>query len=161
MVMKIFEEVIKRYMRLGSGQFLKDFRREYNLKKTLAHRKAVLARKEKEQERQLKVQIKAIEEDRSPSKRSSHLRLIALINQIHEKGMIRLYTKEEIKQLCGAYDVHVKAKWNKSQLVKELASKIMKSTDIPCHSVMSNYAVEEIFHENDLNRLPVLRFRRL
>ena len=97
LVIKIFEEVIRRYLRLGSGQFLKDFRRDYNLKKTLAHRKAVLARKEKDQERQMKVQIKAIEGDRSPSKRSSHLRLVALINQIHKKGMIRLYTKKELK----------------------------------------------------------------
>ena len=66
LVIKIFEEVIRRYLRLGSGQFLKDFRRDYNLKKTLAHRKAVLARKEKDQERQMKVQIKAIEGDRKP-----------------------------------------------------------------------------------------------
>ena len=162
LVIKIFEEVIQRYLRLGSGQFLNDFRRDYNLKKTLAHRKAVLARKEKDQERQMKVHIKAIEEDRSPSKRSSHLRLVALINQIHEKGRIRLYTKEELKQLCGAYDVHIKAKWNKSQLVKELTSKIIECTEIPCHGVMSNYAVEEIFRPNSApDRLPVLRFRRL
>ena len=145
LVIKIFEEVIRRYLRLGSGQFLKGFQRDYNLKKTLAHRKAALARKEKDQERQMKVQIKAIEGDRSPSKRSSHLRLVALINQIHKKGMIRLYTKEELKQLCGAYDVQIKAKWNKSQLVKELTPKIIECTEMPCHCVMSNYAVEAIF----------------
>ena len=161
--MKIFDEVIQRYMRLGSGQFLKDFRRDYNLKKTLAHRKAVLARKEKDQERQLKVQIKAIEEDRSSSKRASHLRLVALIKQIHEKGIVKLYTKAELKQLCGAYDVNIKAKWNKSQLVKELTSKIIECTEMPCHGLMSNYTVEEIVRSDNAapSRLPVLRFHRL
>ena len=110
----------------------------------------------------MKVHIKAIEEHRSPSKRSSHLRLVALIDQIHEKGMIRLYTEEESKQLCSAYDVHIKAKWNKWQLVKDLTSKIIECTEIPCNRIMSNYAVNEIFRRgNAPDRLPVLRFLRL
>ena len=61
--------------------------------------------------------------------------------------MIRLYTKEELMQLCGAYDVYIKAKWNKSQLVKELTPKLIECTEMPCHGVMSNYAAERYFAE--------------
>lgn len=162
LVMKIFKEVVERYLKLGCGQFLRDFRRDFHLKKTLAHRKAVLARKEKAKEKQMKIELRAIENDRSPSKRSSHLRLIALINQIHEKGMTRLYKKTELQQLCRAYGIRIMAKWNKSKLVNELVSKVNKCIDIPCHEIMSRYAVDAIYRPEDTpDRLPVLRFRRI
>jgi hypothetical protein len=162
LVMKIFEEIIERYLKMGCGQFLRDFRRDFHLKKTLAHRKAVLARKEKAKEQQMKIELKAIENDRSPAKRSSHVCLLALINQIHDKGMIRLYKKTELQQLCSAYGVRFVAKWNKSKLVKELVSKVIECIEMPCHEVMSRYAVNEVVRsDNAPDRLPVLRFRRL
>ena len=36
---------------MGAGKFLRDFRRDYNIKKTIAHRKAVFQRKKKADEK--------------------------------------------------------------------------------------------------------------
>ena len=55
----------------------------------MAHRK-----EEKAAEKQLKVELETIENDRSPSKRSSYVRLLDLISQMKEKGVMRLYTKK-------------------------------------------------------------------
>ena len=60
---ELFKEIVERYMKMGAGQFLRDFRRDYHLRKSLAHRKAVLQRKEKANERRMKVPLKEIEQD--------------------------------------------------------------------------------------------------
>jgi hypothetical protein len=125
-------------MKMGCGQFLRDFRRDFRLKKTLAHRKAVLARKEKAAEKRLKVELDAMKIDRSPFKRSSHVHLLALISQVQAKGMMRLYTKSELHKLCSAYGVHYQTKWNKAKIVNELMSKVENCTEIPCHEVLSS-----------------------
>ena len=91
---------------MGCGQFLRGFRCDFRLKKTSAHRKAVLAGKEKAAEKRLKIELETMENDQSPSKRSSHVRLLALISQVQEKGAMRLYTKNELQKLCSAYAVH-------------------------------------------------------
>ena len=55
MVYEIFEEVIVRFLKLGARQFLRDFRRDYHVKKSLAHRKAITKRKERPNEKPMKV----------------------------------------------------------------------------------------------------------
>ena len=64
---------------MGAGQFLRDFRRDFRLKKAMAHRKAVLARKEKAEELRQKVDLAEIRNDKSPMKKSSHVRLVVLL----------------------------------------------------------------------------------
>ena len=158
LVLQIYEDVVVRYMKMGCGQFLRGFRRDFRLKKTLAHQKAVLAREEKAAEKRLKIELETMENDRSPSKRSSHVRLLALISQVQEKGVIRLYTKNELQKLCSAYGVHYMTKWNKSKIVRELTLKVASCTEMP---VMSRFIVEEVSpSENTPRRLPVLRIRR-
>ena len=147
---------------MGCGQFLRGFRRDFHLKKSMAHRKAVLERKEKAAEKRLKVELETIENDRSPSKRSSHIRLLAMINQVKEKGMMRLYTKNELQKLCSAYGVSYMTKWNKTKIAKELTLKVVSCTEMPCHDVMSRFTVEEVSTSNNApHRLPVLRIRRI
>ncbi|CAB3981947.1 ATP-dependent DNA helicase PIF1 [Paramuricea clavata] len=92
LVSELFMEIVERYMKMGAGQFLRDFRRDYHLKKSLAHRKAVLQRKEKANERRMKVHFKQMEQDRSPGKRISHARLLSLVNELTHKGLTLLYT---------------------------------------------------------------------
>ena len=79
LVLQIYKDVV-RYMKMGCGQFLRGFRRDFGLKKTSAHQKAVLARKEKAAEKRLKIELETMENDQSPSKRSSDVRLLALIS---------------------------------------------------------------------------------
>ena len=45
--MDIYKDVVTRYLKMGAGQFLRDFRRDYHIKKSLAHRKSLMLKKEK------------------------------------------------------------------------------------------------------------------
>lgn len=144
---------------MGAGQFLRDFRRDFRLKKAMAHRKAVLARKEKAEELRQKVDLAEIKKDKSPKKKSSHVRLVALATQLKEAGLMRLYKKLELQQLCEAYGIRWVAKWNKRRLVKELFQKLI-CQEMPSHQLLSRY---EILPQpaNVTNRIPVLRLRRV
>ena len=144
-------------MKMGCGQFLRGFRHDFCLKKSMAHRK-----EEKAAEKQLKVELETIENDRSPSKRSSYVRLLDLISQMKEKGVMRLYTKNELQKLCSTYGVNYMTKWNKSKIAKELTLKVASCSEMPFHDVMSRFIVEEVStSKNAPHRLPVLRIRRI
>ena len=147
---------------MGAGQFLRDFRRDYHLKKSLAHRKAVLQRKEKENERKMKVQLSQIEQDRSPRKKNSHARLMTLVNELKHKGLMRLYTKGELGRLCTAHDVRCLSRWNKERIASELACSITHCEYMPSHQVMSCYAVvRDGFKADNPHLVPPLRLRRI
>ena len=118
---------------MGASQFLRDFRRDYHLKRSHAHRIAVMERKEKAREYQLKVQLSEIDQDGSYEKTASHLRLMALVAEVGEKGMERLYKKNELQILCSAYGVIHKTKWNKSKLSLKLCQAI------PLHKTLTFY----------------------
>ena len=47
----IFASVIKRYVHMGTVQYLRDFRRSYDLKKTAELRKRVLQKQKKNKEK--------------------------------------------------------------------------------------------------------------
>ncbi len=158
---ELFKEIVERYMKMGAGQFLRDFRRDYHLRKSLAHRKAVLQRKEKANERRMKVPLKEIEQDRSPGKRISHARLLSLVNKLTHKGLIRLYTKCDLQRLCSAYDVRCLVRWNKEKIASELALTIPQRENMPSHQILSRYTVVQAGSEADsphhISRLTIRR----
>ena len=45
LIEEIFKEIVKRYIRMGAGQFIKDFCRAFKIKKAAAHQHAVMQRK--------------------------------------------------------------------------------------------------------------------
>ena len=108
---------------MGAGQFLRDFRRDYHLKKSLAHQKSLMSKKEKARKGRMKVHLAQIEQDRSERKRASHIRLLALINEVKEE-VGTLYKKAELQHLCDAYKVKYLKSWNKGQLSKALTQVI-------------------------------------
>ena len=139
----------------GAGQF---FRWDYHIKKSSAHRKAVLQRKEKAKERRMKVHLHQIEQDRSPGKKSSHARLTALVHDSTHKGLMRLYMKKELQRLSSMYDVKYLSRWNKEKLAGELSNVIPRSENMPNQYKMSNYAAEIVQQEEPTRIL--MRFRR-
>ena len=148
---------------MGAGQFLREFRREYNLKKSLAHRKAVLQRKEKANERRMKIQLTQIEQDRSPGKKISHAGLTTLVNTLQHRGLSRLHTKSELQRLCVGYDVQCLSRWNKEKIASELATTILHCESMPSHQAMSRYAivrdVRDVVNEHQV--IMPLRIRRI
>jgi hypothetical protein len=156
----MYDEVTVRYLKMGAGQFLRDFRRDYNIKKSLAHRKAVTQRKEKANEKRMKVHFQQIEQDRSPGKKVSHVRLLSLVNELKANGLMRLYTKSELQRLCSGYNVRYLSKWNKGKLSAELAHAISHCESMPNFQVTSRYVVD-ILREDQHVAIPILRLRRL
>ena len=69
------------------------------------------------------------------------MRLLTLVDELKHKGLIRLYTKGELKRLCTAYDVRCLSRWNKEKIASELAFSITHCENMPSHQVMPCYAV--------------------
>lgn len=68
----MYSEVIQRYVNMGANQFLKDFRKKWQVKKAMAHRQMVMARKEKKVQKEAKVTLKEIQDDHSSQKERAH-----------------------------------------------------------------------------------------
>ena len=158
----MYKDVTERYMKIGAGQFLRDFRRDFRIKKSTAHRKAVMERNENARQKRVKVNLPEIEQDRSHGKEVSHTRLVALVNRVKTNGMVRLYKKKEVQTLCSSYNCRFLAKWNKTKLANELSQAILRHNIIPCPQITSMYAVDQNQEfGNDTTRVPPLRLRRL
>jgi hypothetical protein len=144
---------------MGAEQFLRDFRRDFHIKKSMAHREAVLQKKKIVEEKQLKVQIPEIEQDRSKGKKISHMRLLDLVHKLGSECITRLYSKKELQHLCAAYNIRSVSRRNKMKLASELAQAIPRFDVVPCHEITSTYTVDVVNDRS--NAIPVLRIRRL
>lgn len=74
-------EVVKRYANMGANQFVKEFRRKWQVKKAMAHRQMVMARKDKRVQQEAKVPVSEIIADQSDHKERSHHRMKELISK--------------------------------------------------------------------------------
>lgn len=133
-----------RVFRMGAGQFLSDFRRDYRIQKTLAHRKALMIRREKLRQRDMKVSLSEICKDKSPGKKVSHARLVTLVHDIKADGLVSLYKKKELQLLCKGYAVAYVSKWNKRRLASALIEQIGLNQHMPCHQETSRYSVNTL-----------------
>ena len=95
----LFGKMLKRFTNVGSKQFWKDFLRDFMLKKTLAHRKMVLIRKNKQEKNNAKIMIKQFEEDSSSKKVNTHSQLKTLLLKYGEAYLWTIYQMAELKQL--------------------------------------------------------------
>lgn len=160
MVSELYSEVGTRYIKMGAGQFLRDFRKDYHLEKTLAHRKSIMQKKERASKRKMKVHFAQIDHDSSKGKRISHLRLSALVGELKAEGLKTLYQKKELQKLCNAYNVRYLSRWNKDKLANDLSQAIMRNDAIPAFQVLSFYRAE-LLGEEQANMVPNIRIRRL
>ena len=72
LVVQLFKDVVTRYVKMGIGEFTRDFRGDYQLHKTERNKKDLVSSK---------VTIAFIKEDSSANKQSSHQRLQAMLVQ--------------------------------------------------------------------------------
>ena len=63
-VSNVFQEMARRYINMGTKQFLKDLRREQQINKTVAYRQMVMMRKQKKERKDAKVTLDKIRSDR-------------------------------------------------------------------------------------------------
>lgn len=78
---ELFTEVVQRYTNVGANQFVKDFRRQWKVKKAMAHRQMVMARKDKQVQKDAKVPLEKVIQDNSCHKEVSHNQLKDVIGR--------------------------------------------------------------------------------
>ena len=86
----------------------------------------------------MKVDIPQIEQDQSPHKQLSHLRLRALVNNVKAEGLKVMYNKKELQLLCNAYSLRFLSRWNKTKLASELAKAVVEHDLMSAPQVMSS-----------------------
>ena len=91
--LELYREVVLRYFRMGAGQFLRNFRKDYQLQKTLAHRKSILQKKEKANKKKLKVPIPQIEHDASKDKTIPY-KITCFGGSVEHRGIANIILQE-------------------------------------------------------------------
>ncbi len=122
----IFKEVTERYMKMGAGQYLRDFRRDAKWQKTEAHRVKVMQRSEKNTLKKDQVSLDEIRSDTSEGKVSSHVMLRGLVEKHPNIFETRIYRNDDIKVLLKAYNIKPKGK--KEDMAKQFAAAIHANT---------------------------------
>ena len=129
--LQLFKTVVTRYLKMGIGEFLREYRRDFKLQKTEAHRKKVVEKKNKKDLTSSKVTLRSMKEDASASKKNSHQRLQVMVNDKETIFHTTVYSKSEIQLLCKAYGVVFKKNDNKVKLSDKLIPKIRNLHNIP------------------------------
>ncbi|XP_078384429.1 uncharacterized protein LOC144666877 [Oculina patagonica] len=119
------------YLNMGTSQFLRDFRRAHQVKKSVELRKRVLQRQERTKERTDKLPFEEIVKDRSNRKHVSHGRLAGFIEKHKDAGLGRAYLKSKLILLCEAYNVQVSSRSTKLEIARKLAEAVRLNTYIP------------------------------
>ena len=136
-ILQLYDDVVTRYLKMAIGEFLRDFRRDFNVKKTEAHRKKVVERQKKKDLKSSKVSLESIKEDTSANLVNSHNRLKLMIEQQDSIFVTSVYSKEEVQLLCKAYGVKFKRNDSKAKLSENLRAKIQAVSQIPVPSFLT------------------------
>lgn len=127
----LFSDVINRYMNMAGAQFLRDTRREMNLKKSEAHRKKILAKSKTQELKGAKVSVELVLQDTSNGRHKSHTLLQAMIVKQPAIFQSRVYTKEELKTLLNLYGVLFSSSSDKEKLGTLLTKRIKEQSSFP------------------------------
>lgn len=127
LVLHLFNDVVTRYVKMGVGEFLREFRRDFKLKKTEAHRKKVVEKKKKKDLVSSKVALESIKKDTSVNKGNSHRRLMTMLDQQESIFQSNVYSKSELQLLSKAYGLVFRRSDSKALLSEQLVPKIRES----------------------------------
>lgn len=94
LVLHLFNDVVTRYVKMGVGEFLREFRRDFRLQKTEAHQKKVVEKKKDLVSS--KVTVESIKKDTSVNKGNSHRRLMTMLDQQESIFQSNVYSKSEL-----------------------------------------------------------------
>ena len=129
------------------------------MKKSAEHRKKVLQKQQQVLQKRSAVSFEEISCDQSEGKISSHNRIVTYINKFGQEAFQRIYTKQELTRLCGAYGVETTSRTNKTTMATTLVPVIRSCSSVPNPYVLNNYRISA--NTDDNAKLVVLRIARL
>ena len=129
LVLHLFNDVVTRYVKMGVGEFLREFRRDFKLQKTEAHRKKVVEKKKKKKKDLVssKVAVQCINKDTSVNKGNSHRRLMTMLDQQESIFQSNVYSKSELQLVSKTYGLVFRRSDSKALLSEQLVPKIRES----------------------------------
>ena len=128
LVCEMFHDAVDLYLRVGAKEVLKDFKRCYLLKKTMAHRQMIMVRTEKKEKKKAKISLKEFSNDGSLNKEATHKRLKGSVLQFGDAFLWTVYTVAELKKLCLAADVRIPPRVKRKIDIARLLLPVLKET---------------------------------
>lgn len=116
----LFKDFIKKYLNVGTKQFLKNVKHDRHDEK-----------RKKKETRGAKVTIKQAYEDKSRGKSFTHQKLQVFLTKYGENALCENYTRAELTILCAAYGSECKTRMKKDEVGGKLALKINRMQCIP------------------------------
>lgn len=121
------------------------------MKKSAEHRKNVVQKKQRLEEKKSSVPFSEIVEDKSQNKVTSHHRLLTYIEKFGCDAFVKSLKKNELLQLSTAYGITgVNIRSNKAQLVQQLVPIMKERNSMPCSFFLDN--LQSQVHIDDTNR---------
>ncbi len=149
------------YIRVGAKEVLKDFKRCYLLKKTMAHRHMVLMRTEKSERKKAKLEMEEMGKDLSPNKEVSHAKLKGMVFKFGDAFLWTVYKLPEIRRLCAASNVPIPTNVKRKIDIAKLLLPVLKGTN----EFMYSYYLDDLQivnnNEQHENGRICIRIRRL
>lgn len=105
------------------------------------------------------VRFEEISCDQSEGQVSSHNRIVTYIIKFGQDTIQRIYTKQELTRLSGAYGVETTSRTNKTTMATTLVPVIRSCSSVPNPYVLNNYRI--LANTDDNAKLVVLRIARL
>ena len=124
----LFEAVSRKFLLVMLNQFRRDLLQSFRVSKTMAHRKQIQIKKQKQESRKLSVTLESIRKDASENKTMSHSLLRGLL--MSESDVFKDMKKTDILKLCNAYNVKVQSKTKKSEIVSILSNAVVLSSEM-------------------------------
>lgn len=129
------------------------------MKKSAEHWKKVLQKQQEVLQKRSLVSFEEISCDQSEGKVSSHNHIVTYINKFGQDTFQRIYTKQELTRLCGAYGVETTSRTNKTTMATTLVPVIRSWSSVPNRYVLNNYRI--LANTDDNTRWVVLNIARL
>ncbi|XP_070532887.1 uncharacterized protein [Ptychodera flava] len=135
----LFSDVVKRYFNMGTGQFLRDHRRDFKVQKTTAHRKRVMQREQSSLTKLNKIGVVQFISDSSDNKMFSHTLLQSRVTANPKFFEERIYTKQELKLFFLLYNLTYVRSHTKSTMNSKLVNRIKESQCILNTAALQQY----------------------
>lgn len=103
--------------------------------------KESLAKNNKKYSKRSAVWFEEISCDQSEGQVSPHNRIVTYINKFGQDTFQRIYTKQELTRLSGAYGVETTSRTNKTTMATTLVPVIRSCSSVPNPYVLNNYRI--------------------
>ncbi|XP_070573165.1 uncharacterized protein [Ptychodera flava] len=124
----LYTTIVSKYIRVTNNQTRKDLLQTLGRKKKMAHRKSVM---EKEQKKQIIVNVNDITNDKTPGKCTSHYLLKAAVSTNPTYFDSTSFTKSDLHVLCQAYNERYTGRITKEELGRKLVGVILATDEMP------------------------------